>query len=113
MSSEGSLATESYTDAAVKMAEANKDFVIGFICGKKLSDDFTLLHITPGVQFQTGGDSLGQTYKTPEDVIANGTDIIIVGRGITSAPNIKETASEYRNVAWTAYEKRFVNMLPS
>jgi uridine monophosphate synthetase len=112
MSSEGSLATDSYTDAAVKMAEANKDFVIGFICGKKLSDDFTLLHITPGVQFQTGGDSLGQTYRTPEDVIANGTDIIIVGRGITSAPNIKETASNYRNVAWTAYEKRFVNMLP-
>ena len=33
---------------SVKMAESNKDFVIGFICTQKLSDDSSLVHMTPG-----------------------------------------------------------------
>jgi len=106
MSSEGSLATDKYTEAAVKMAESNKDFVIGFISGRKVSDDVSLIHITPGVQFQEGGDSLGQKYRTPEEVILNGSDIIVVGRGITGSSNRREAAAKYRQVAWAAHEKR-------
>ena len=30
------------------MAEANKDFVIGFICVSKISSDPSFLHMTPG-----------------------------------------------------------------
>jgi len=109
MSSDGCLATNNYTDTAVKMAEAHKDFVIGFISRRKISQDPCLIHITPGVNLQEGGDSLGQTYKTPQEVIANGSDIIVVGRGICSAPMVKEAASKYRAVAWEAYEKRITN----
>ena len=35
--------------ATVKLAEENKDFVIGFICQNKLSEDPQMLHLTPGV----------------------------------------------------------------
>ena len=34
--------------ATVKLAEENKDFVIGFICQNKLSEDPQMLHLTPG-----------------------------------------------------------------
>ena len=35
--------------ATVKLAEENKDFVIGFICQNSLSEDPQLLHLTPGL----------------------------------------------------------------
>lgn len=48
MSSTGSLATGDYTRAAVKMAEDNKDFVMGFICQSRLSESHDFIHMTPG-----------------------------------------------------------------
>ncbi|KAM3915838.1 uridine 5'-monophosphate synthase [Leptodactylus fuscus] len=107
MSSEGSLATGEYTKAAVKMAEENPKFVFGFISGGKVSERPQCLHLTPGVQMQPGGDSLGQQYQTPHEVIANkGSDIIIVGRGILSSSNRPEAAESYRRAGWEAYVAR-------
>lgn len=103
MSSSGTLAKSSYTDAAVQMAESHPDFVIGFICLKKLSDNPALIHMTPGVQLSTGKDSLGQQYQTPESVIHAGSDVIIVGRGIYSAKDPKSEAQIYRKAGWQAY----------
>lgn len=103
MSSSGTLAHGAYTAQAVKMAEQNPDFVIGFICLKKLSDDPKWIYMTPGVQLATGKDALGQQYQTPESVIAAGSDIIIVGRGIYGAKDPKAQASLYRNAGWQAY----------
>ncbi|XP_034042687.1 uridine 5'-monophosphate synthase [Thalassophryne amazonica] len=107
MSCEGSLATGDYTKAALKMAEDQSDFVIGFICGSKVSNRPEFLHMTPGVQMQTGGDSLCQQYSSPEEVIFNrGSDIIIVGRGILEAPDRLMAAETYKKSGWDAYMKR-------
>lgn len=107
MSSQGSLATGEYTQAVLKMAEEQSDFVIGFICGSKISKRPEFIHMTPGVQMQTGGDVLGQQYTTPEEVLCNkGSDLIIVGRGILEAPDRLKAAELYKKSGWQAYKKR-------
>ncbi|XP_071347956.1 uridine 5'-monophosphate synthase [Trachinotus anak] len=107
MSSQGSLATGDYTKAVLKMAEEQSDFVIGFICGSKITKRPEFIHMTPGVQMQAGGDVLGQQYTTPEEVIYNkGSDVIIVGRGVLGAPDRLKAAESYRKSGWDAYLKR-------
>lgn len=107
MSSKGSLATGEYTKATLQMAEQQSDFVMGFICGSKVSDRPEFIHMTPGVQMQAGGDVLGQQYTTPEDVLySRGSDVIIVGRGILAAPDKLSAAESYRKSGWEAYTKR-------
>ncbi|CAJ1071368.1 uridine 5'-monophosphate synthase [Xyrichtys novacula] len=107
MSSQGSLATGEYTQAVLKMAEENTDFVIGFICGSRISKRPEFIHMTPGVQIQAGGDVLGQQYTTPEDVLYNkNSDVIIVGRGILEASDRLEAAESYRKSGWEGYTKR-------
>ncbi|MFT7808598.1 uridine 5'-monophosphate synthase-like [Arapaima gigas] len=107
MSSQGSLATGSYTQEVVKMAEENSDFVFGFICGSNISNKPEFVHLTPGVQLHSGGDRLGQQYSSPSDVIGTkGSDVIIVGRGILAASDKVAAAEEYRKAGWEAYLKR-------
>nr|XP_046260586.1 uridine 5'-monophosphate synthase [Scatophagus argus] len=107
MSSQGSLATGEYTKAVLEMAEEQSDFVIGFICGSKISKRPEFVHMTPGVQMQAGGDALGQQYTTPEEVLCNkGSDVLIVGRGILEAPDRLKAAESYRKSGWEAYTKR-------
>jgi uridine monophosphate synthetase len=103
MSSKDNLATDNYTQTAIQWAEHYSDFVIGFIGMKKLVDDPKFLTMTPGVQFGKPGDTLGQQYATPGQVISNGSDIIIVGRGIYQAEDPAQAAKEYRKAGWEAY----------
>lgn len=106
MSPQGNLATGEYTQKSIAMAEAHKNFVIGFIATKKLAGD-EFLYMTPGVQLQQGGDAHGQQYLTPKEVIFHRkSDIIIVGRGITDSPHHIETAEKYREAGWSAYLER-------
>lgn len=105
MSSSETMAKGSYTRKALAMAEANADFVMGFICLKKLSQQPGMIHFTPGVKLKKGKDSLGQRYRTVEEIlIKNRSDIIIVGRDITRAAKPKEQAAIYRDRAWNCYE---------
>ncbi len=99
MSSKDNLATGNYTQKAVEWAQKYEDFVIGFIAMKKLIDDQKFVTMTPGVQLTEGKDNLGQQYNTPENAIKNGSDIIIVGRGIYQANDPLTEAKKYRKVA--------------
>ena len=107
MSSAGTLAKESYTKETLKMAQENKDFVIGFITMRQLLDDPCFINLTPGVKLAAGSDSLGQQYNTPEKVIyEQKSDIIIVGRGIYQSDDPLAEAKKYREAGWQAYQKR-------
>ena len=107
MSSKGTLAAGEYSEVTLEMARRHSDFVIGFIsqCRTQLEpragDDF--MYMTPGVKLQAGGDALGQQYRTPAEVIANGSDIIIVGRGVYGAADPAAAAAEYQAAGWQAY----------
>ena len=106
MSSQGNLASGEYTNKTLAMAREHDDFVIGFIAREKLVDDPKFIHMTPGVQLQEGGDALGQQYLTPERVIKeNGSDLIIVGRGIYHADDKVAAAQKYRQAGWDAYQQ--------
>ncbi|MBV8802357.1 MAG: orotidine-5'-phosphate decarboxylase [Gammaproteobacteria bacterium] len=107
MSSANNLFDREYAQKTLHMAEQFRNFVIGFIAQKKLSDDNSWIYMTPGVQFNENKDNLGQQYITPEKaIIENESDIIIVGRGILHAANPIAKARRYREAAWAAYSAR-------
>lgn len=104
MSSKGSMANGSYTDAVVQLALQYPNVVIGFVCQQKLTDNPSFIHCTPGVQFANMADAFGQQYLTPEKILVQqSSDIIIVGRGITQAKDFHTAAREYKEAGWSAY----------
>lgn len=105
MSSEKNLFTASYANDSLQLAENFPEFVMGFVCQKKLCQkNPAWIYLTPGVQLNPGKDSLGQQYITPElAIMENHIDVIIVGRGIVHASKPLEAAKEYRKRAWDAY----------
>jgi uridine monophosphate synthetase len=115
MSSEGNFFTPEYTKNCVNVARQHRDFTIGFITQQSLNSmpEDNFLIFTPGVQLGSegksinSGDGLGQQYRTPDKVIRqDGADVVIVGRGILSAPDRRAMAEKYRREAWDAYETR-------
>ena len=104
MSSKGSLAKGEYTQATIEIAKEHKDFVVGFVCGRRLIEEPDFLYMSPGVSLSSSGDALGQQYNTPHKVICeNVSDIIIVGRGIYESKDPVATAIEYKEAGWNAY----------
>ncbi len=107
MSSKGHLMSAQYIAETLRMAQAQPQFVMGFITQHALSTDPRFLHFTPGVKIETGGDTLGQQYVSPRQaILEHGADVIIVGRGILSAPLRLKAASLYRQQGWEAYQER-------
>ncbi|KAI8458840.1 humps family-domain-containing protein [Phakopsora pachyrhizi] len=122
MSSEGNLAKGDYTVETVRMARRHRDFVIGFISQRRLEglgmtrehdEDFLIL--SPGVGLDVSKDGLGQSYRTPHQVICeSGSDIIIVGRGIYESidrskkphQEILDQTLRYKRAGWDAYLER-------
>lgn len=93
----------------VKLAEENKDFVIGFISQTRVSNDPAMLHMAPGIQLRDESmkDNLGQCYNTPEmAIIDRKCDIIIVGRGIINSSDPISTAIKYKEIAYNSYLRR-------
>jgi len=115
-SSKNNLITYEYTNSTI--LNGYEEDVPGFICQKRTDLDYTsymyeckpenVLHLTPGVNLESKGDSLGQTYRTPEDaIIRDGCDIIIVGRGIYESKDRLEATKAYRTAGWDALKKRY------
>lgn len=106
MSSQGNLAGTEYRNATLHMASHFPDLVIGFITQHALSNNPAHIHFTPGVQLINKNDSLGQQYNDPSYVIGQkGSDVIIVGRGITLVENPAAVSQEYRKIGWQAYQQ--------
>lgn len=104
LSSKGNLAVGEYTQKTVEAARENAEFVMGFICQKKLTEDPGFIHMTPGVGLKTGGDGLGQQYFTPHNVIVERKcDVIIVGRAIVEASDPQAAGAQFRKLGWEAY----------
>lgn len=105
MSSNANLCTPEYQTGAIEIAIDNPDFVLGFIAQRPMVDGF--LTVTPGVQISNRGDGLGQQYRDPREVVKKGSDVIIVGRGITCAQDIQAAALLYKGHGWQGYLDRF------
>jgi uridine monophosphate synthetase len=117
MSSAGNLLDDQYTKTCIEIARNHNSFVIGFIAQESLnnSPDDQFLSMTPGCQLpikddeEIEGDGMGQQYNTPNRLIGTlGTDIIIVGRGITNAPDPIAEAELYRERGWRSYMERIM-----
>jgi uridine monophosphate synthetase len=107
MSAAGHLMDQSYQQQTLKMAESFSDFVIGFITQHALSPDPRWIYLTPGINLNTKNDTLGQQYLSPQKaILENGSDIIIVGRGIIHARDPKSEAEKYRQCGWESYLSR-------
>jgi orotidine-5'-phosphate decarboxylase len=134
MSSAGNLATGDYSKACVEEAERDDSgYVMGFIAMNRVDERFTeagkkkndYLIMTPGVGLDVKGDSLGQQYRTPDEVInKSGCDVMIVGRGIygpmlqeavlqgdaaareKAVKEVQEQGERYKQAGWEAYQKR-------
>lgn len=116
MTSKGSLATGAYTTRSVDYARRYRQFVMGFVCNRALTDeestesskedgeDFVVF--TTGVNLASAGDALGQQYQTPQSAVARGADFIIAGRGIYAAPDPVVAVKQYQEQGWKAYLER-------
>ena len=59
----------------------------------------SLLSITPGIRLSESADDQSRVMS-PKDAISKGADYIVIGRPITSAPNISEALQEIHNSIW-------------
>ena len=109
MSSKGNLCSPEYQRGAIDMAKEHKDYVLGFIAMRPVEEGF--LTLTPGVQIASTGDALGQVYREPRQVVREGSDVIIVGRGITGATDVAAQAELYRKEGWEGYLERIASRI--
>lgn len=102
MSSKGNTFIR-FLDETKKAASDYSDIVIGFISQRNFGDP-KFLYMTPGVNATQKSDQLGQEFKTPEDVIKTGSDILIIGRGIYEDSDPAAAAQRYKEAGWKAHQ---------
>ena len=111
MTPKGNLFTPEYALQSAAMAQQYPDFVMGFIGSSDAPDTLQSLRaavgedysiMTPGIQLGSTGDTLGQSYNTPEKALSMGADVIIVGRGVYGAADPQAAAEIYRAAGWAA-----------
>lgn len=82
LSSSGNLLNTNYQEQAIKMAEQYPEFIAGFISQQSYPGTQAFLYLTPGINLNAKNDNLGQQYKTPEQAMKEGSDILIIGRSL-------------------------------
>lgn len=89
----------------LKIAERNVPICAGIIAQSMNTNNQSLLKATPGVRIDKSSDGHNQQWRHPLKVIADGADLIIVGRGITSEPEDRweEKLIEYKVIGFNAY----------
>lgn len=104
MSTVDALTDSTYVEKALQLMQAHDDAVIGAVAQRaNLPDGF--LKFTPGVHLVAGGDTVGQHYRSPEQVIGrDGADFIIVGRGLYAQADPAFSALRYRDAGWKALQ---------
>lgn len=114
MSSRGNLLTPEYTGNVISKGRAH-DGVFGFIGNGSRPDEIRELREkvgpekmiwTPGVNISVGDGKMGQRYGCPKEAVLAGSDCIIVGSGIHSTKNPKESAKEYAELSWNGLLER-------
>lgn len=105
MTQSGALTEKAYRNHAIRIGE--KCDVTGFVMNpaNKIGVNKKFVVFSPGVNFSQRGDRYGQRYVSPVNAIKNGTDVIIVGRGIYNSKNPSKKTREYRKISWDALEK--------
>ncbi|KAI6189123.1 hypothetical protein M3Y98_00428600 [Aphelenchoides besseyi] len=108
MSSEGTLTSDAeYVRKTVEIGKKCSNVVSGFICQKRCADEPRFLYWTPGVNLSQSTDGKGQHWRgVKEAIVDDGNDIVIVGRGITNAKDIKAEAKRYQEAAWATLQSR-------
>ena len=104
MSNQGNLLDDSYLENTIKIANEHRNDIVGFICQRKIADDY-FLYMIPGVHLSDSADNSDQRYISPNEAMARNADIIIVGRGIIGKSNILEECKKYQSIAWDNYKK--------
>lgn len=105
-SSKNNLADQQYIENVLELARKYKDHIVGFICQKFISAEF--LHFSPGIRLGGGDDNVGQAYSHPVKVLEQGTDILIIGRGIYQAKDPISATREYRDLSWNLVEQEYL-----
>lgn len=76
-----------------KVLDMRCENLVGFVSQEKINGFLTFM---PGINVDTSGDNLGQSYKNVKDC---GGDIFIVGRGIYEG-NVVENVLKYKKLCW-------------
>lgn len=106
MTTKRALTSENYIESALQIANNHADFVLGYVAKQGYIKGKNLICMSPGISLSSSSDSSNQKYRLPEDAIADGVDIIIVGRDICKSADITASATEYKTRSYDAYLKR-------
>ncbi len=104
MSTNDTLTDTNYVRKAKAIVKKHPS-VIGAVVQRDLELGPNKLQFTPGINLNTQGDGLGQSYNNPTTAFKKrGTDVMIVGRGIYQADDPVASAIAYKNAGWNAFQ---------
>lgn len=89
----------------LELAEKHAQTCVGIIAQKlRPSPGSDMLKFCPGVHMERTNDGWSnQQWRHPNQVIGDGADIVIVGRGITAESELEEVTRRYKEACWQAY----------